>query len=184
MLLFGVLPAWGLPGLADWACHRRSRIEDPEHGGVRESLTHVLMFAEGAVPMGLVLLAEVNTLVVALLSVSALVHEATARWDLQIATDSDRVVSPLEQQVHTALETIPFLVAMLAALQQAEVPTSSNPWKLRRKATPLPVGYVAGILLGTGITGALPHLEELWRCARKAKQQGEDYGITRPVATE
>jgi hypothetical protein len=174
MLLFGVLPAWGLPGLADWVCHRKSEIDVPERGGVQESLVHILMFSEGAIPMGLSLLAEINPLVVTMLTASALVHQVTAQWDLRIANESNREVTPLEQQVHTALEAIPFLVAILAALQLAEDPERSQPWRLHRKARPLPASFVMGVLLGAGITGALPHLEELWRCVRTSRQRSGD----------
>lgn len=169
LLYFGILPAWGLPGLADWACHRRSRIEEPERGGLCESLLHILMFAEGALPLALTLLAETNPLVVSTLAASAVVHETTANWDLRIAHDSDRDISALEQQVHTALEVIPFLVCLLSALRMRSKPdTAEGRWRLRRKTQPLPAAYVATVLLATGVIGVLPHLEELWRCIRTA----------------
>jgi hypothetical protein len=170
--------------LADWACHRRSRIEDPERGGLRESLLHVLMFAEGAIPLGLTLLAEPNPMVVSILAASAVVHQTTANWDLRVAHDSDREVSPLEQQVHTALEAIPFLVCLLGALQTAG--TTNRTWKLRRKSRPLPAAYVAAVLLTTGATGVLPHLEELWRCLKRAHEEvgGADSGIVAAVTAK
>jgi hypothetical protein len=156
-------------------CHRRSRIELPERGGLRESLLHVLMFTEGAIPLGLTLLAEPNPLMVSALAASAGVHQATANWDLKVAHDSDREVSPLEQQIHTALEAIPFVVCLLGALQMAG--TADRTWKLRRKSRPLPAAYVAAVLLVTGAMGVLPHLEELWRCQRRAR--GGDAGFAR-----
>jgi len=185
LLYLGLLPAWGLPGLADWACHRRSRIEDPERGGVRESGLHLLMFMEGAIPLGLTLLAESNPLVVSILGVSAAVHQVTANWDLRVAQHSDREVSPFEQQVHTALEAIPFVVCLLSALQgQKSEGWTRRPWELRRKSRPLPAAYVMGILLATGLTGVLPHLEEFWRCARKAAHTEEIDAAERPTITQ
>ena len=173
VLYLGILPAWGLPGLADWACHRRSRIEDPERGGLRESLLHILMFAEGAIPLGLTLLAETNPLAVSVLTGSAVLHEATANWDLRVAVESDREISPFEQQIHTALEAIPFVVCLLSALQMSSTRGTAHPrWRIRRKSHPLPAAYVAAVLLVTGVTGVLPHLEELWRCARTAASDG------------
>jgi hypothetical protein len=184
LLYLGLLPAWGLPGLADWVCHRRSRIEDPERGGRRESLLHILMFMEGAIPLGLTLLAETNPLVVSTLAVSAAVHEATANWDLRVAHHSDREVSPFEQQVHTALEAIPFVVCLLSALQgQSSEGWTRRPWELRRKSRPLPAAYVLGILLATGITGVLPHLEEFWRCTRTAAR-ADAINTGRPVIAQ
>src|SRR5580698_2792253 len=95
-LFLGVLPAWGIPGLADWWFHRQSAIQEPDHGGERESLLHVLMFAEGFVPMGLALFAEFNPAALTLIGGSALVHQLTALWDLRVATASEREVSPGE----------------------------------------------------------------------------------------
>jgi hypothetical protein len=111
-------------------------------------------------------------LVISALAASAVVHQTTANGDLRVAHDSDREVSPLEQQVHTTLEAIPFVVCLLAALQTAGTPDGA--WNLRRKSRPLPAAYVAAVLMTTGATGVLPHLEELWRCVRRAR--GEDGG--------
>ena len=140
------------------------------------------MFAEGAISLGLTLLAEPNPMVVSILGASAVLHETTANWDLRVAHDSEREVSPLEQQVHTALEAIPFLVCLLGALQAAD--TTERTWKLRRKSRPLPAAYVAAVLLATGATGVVPHLEELWRCLRRAHEEvgGADPGVAAAVA--
>lgn len=120
-------------------------------------------------------------MVVSILASSAVVHQTTANWDLRVAHNSDREVSPLEQQVHTALEAIPFLVCLLGTLQTAG--TTDHSWKLRRKSRPLPAAYVAAVLLTTGATGVLPHLEELWRCMRRAGKEvgGTDSGIAATV---
>jgi len=153
-------------------CHRRSRIEIPERGGLRESLLHVLMFTEGAIPLGLSLLAEPTPLMVSALAASAVVHQTTASWDLRVAHDSDREVSPLEQQIHSALEAIPFVVCLLGALQMTG--TADRAWKIRRKSPPLPAAYIAAVLLATAATGVLPHLEELRRCLRRAGAEDSD----------
>ena len=147
-------------------CHRRSRIEIPENGGLRESLLHVLMLTEGAIPLGLTLFAEPTPLMVSALAASAVVHQTTAAWDVRVADDSDRRVSPLEQQIHSALEATPFIVCLLGALRMTG--TADRPWKMRRTSRPLPATYVAAVLLATAATGVLPHVEELWRCLRRA----------------
>jgi hypothetical protein len=181
VLCFGIIPAWGLPGLADWMCHRRSRIEIPERGGFRESLLHVLMLTEGAIPLGLTLFAEPTPLMVSALAASAVVHQTTANWDLRVADDSDRRVSPLEQQIHSALEAIPFVVCLLGALRMTG--TGDRSWKIRRTSQPLPGAYLAAVLLATAATGVLPHVEELWRCLRRADAEDSDgdAGIARRV---
>jgi hypothetical protein len=134
------------------------------------------MFTEGAIPLGLSLLAEPTPLMVSVLAASAAVHQTTADWDLRVAHSSDREVSPLEQQIHSALEAIPFVVCLLGALQMAD--GTDRAWKIRRKSRPLPTLYVAAVLLATGATGVLPHLEELWRCVRRAHtEDGGSDGI-------
>lgn len=59
-LLYGLLPSRFVPGLADWAMHRRSRIEDT--AGTKESLIHALMMTEVGIPIALTLRYEVNPL--------------------------------------------------------------------------------------------------------------------------
>ena len=162
--LLGGFPGWQIGPATDGVGSKNR-----SSGGLCESLLHILMFAEGALPLALTLLAETNPLVVSTLAASAVVHETTANWDLRIAHDSDRDISALEQQVHTALEVIPFLVCLLSALRMRSKPdTAEGRWRLRRKTQPLPAAYVATVLLATGVIGVLPHLEELWRCIRTA----------------
>jgi hypothetical protein len=69
-LMYVLLPAWFVPGIADYWMHRRTRIE--RTSGLRESAIHALMMGEISVPLMLTLLCEVNPL---LLGISA----ATAR---------------------------------------------------------------------------------------------------------
>jgi len=57
-LMYVLVPAWFVPGVADWVMHRKTRIE--RTSGLRESLVHALMMGEISVPVTLVLLCEVN----------------------------------------------------------------------------------------------------------------------------
>jgi hypothetical protein len=57
-LLYFVLPLWLAAGLADYLCHRASHIE--KTSGYKESLLHLLMFAEIAVPLLAALFFEIN----------------------------------------------------------------------------------------------------------------------------
>src|SRR5205085_3562451 len=49
VLLYFILPLWLAAGFADYLCHRASRIEITS--GYKESLIHLLMFSEVAVPL-------------------------------------------------------------------------------------------------------------------------------------
>jgi hypothetical protein len=166
-----LVPLWIAAGLADWMLHRRVRIE--RNAGPKESLLHILQFVEIGIPLVAVLVFEVNALLFALMIAAFVVHEATAYWDVRYAV-SVRPVTPLEQQVHSFLEMIPFTGILLLAVlhwEQAQALFGLGPeparFELRMKPDPLPAGYVAVVLLGAALFSGLPYLEELRRGLRE-----------------
>ncbi|MFI9358251.1 diguanylate cyclase [Streptomyces lydicus] len=174
-LMYGVLPLWFVPSVADWAMHRRTRIEDTT--GVRESAVHALMMTEAGVPVALALLARVNPLVLTVMGGAALAHGATALWDVSMATEK-REVRPVEQHIHSFLEVLPLTaLAFLCTLHADEVHRTlrggrhPDDWKLLPKRSPLPARYLAGIGLGVGLCVALPYAEEMTRCVRAARRR-------------
>ncbi len=66
------------------------------------------MMAEVGVPIALTLRYEVSPLLLSVQLGAAAVHEATALWDVRTAVDSDREVKPVEQHIHSFLESLPF----------------------------------------------------------------------------
>jgi len=174
VLLYFVLPLWLLAGLADWACHRASDIA--RTAGPAESVLHLLMFAEIAVPLLACLLLEINALVFALMLAAFVLHEATALWDVSYAQQR-RYISPFEQHVHSFLELLPLMAGVLVALLHWQAFLSlfglgqaPADWALRPKQPPLPLGYVAGLLAAALLLEALPYLEELWRGLRARRR--------------
>lgn len=170
-LTYGLLPAWFLPGLADWYQHRRTSIE--RTAGTRESLIHALMMTEVGVPVGIALYCEINPLVLLVIAGAIGAHEATALWDVRTAQHGGREVRPIEQHIHSFLESLPFMGATaLGCLHWDEVralvagPRRPGAWRLRRKHDPLPAGYLAGIAAAILGLIAVPYGEELLRCAR------------------
>jgi len=166
VLLAGILPAWGVAGLLDWWFHRRTGIEDPENGGLKESLLHSLMLSEAAIPIGLVVFCEMNPLALSLSAAAAVVHEFTAHSDLNIAMGSRRDVAATEQQVHSFLETLPF--ALVAYSVVRAWPSFSDwrrrsSWSLRRRADPLPMTALAAGATWMLFSGVLPYAEEAIR---------------------
>ncbi|WP_250889215.1 hypothetical protein [Mesorhizobium sp. dw_380] len=103
VLMYFLLPVWLIAGFADWLCHRASHIESTT--GAKESLIHLLMFAEVGVPLLAAMFLDVNALIIAVMIVSFFIHEATAMWDVRYATTA-RTVMPIEQHVHSFLEMI------------------------------------------------------------------------------
>jgi hypothetical protein len=61
LILYGLLPLWGICGFIDWCCHRATRVE--RTSGLKESLIHSLMGVQLGIPIILCLLFEVNVLV-------------------------------------------------------------------------------------------------------------------------
>lgn len=76
VLMYFVLPVWLVAGFADWLCHRATHIESTT--GAKESLIHLLMFAEVGIPLLAAMFLEVNALVISVMMIVFLIHEATA----------------------------------------------------------------------------------------------------------
>jgi hypothetical protein len=170
LLLYAVPPAWIAAGLADWVCHRATRIEDT--AGAKESLIHLLMQAEFGVPVLLTLFCEITPPVIASEIAAFVLHEATVYWDLTY-TAPRREIAPFEQQVHAWLELVPLVaIALIAVLHWPEMKAvfgfRDGPldWSMRLRDKPLPLWYRAGLLISVTLFDALPYLEELRRTLR------------------
>ncbi|MFI7406114.1 diguanylate cyclase [Streptomyces sp. NPDC049541] len=186
-LLYGLLPGWFVPGLAGWVMHRRSRIEDT--AGTKESLilphclkgvggAPTLMMAEVGIPIALTLRFEVNPLLLTVQLGGAAIHEATALWDVRTAVKSDREVTPLEQHIHSFLESLPYgALSALMCLHADQVKAllrggagRADAWRLVPRRRPLSRGYLAGIAAAIGTCVVLPYAEELVRCVRAGRR--------------
>ncbi|WP_234357337.1 diguanylate cyclase [Streptomyces sp. NBRC 110028] len=175
-LMYGVLPLWFVPAVADWAMHRRTRIE--ETSGTRESALHALMMTEAGVPVAMALLARVNPLVLSVMGGAAAAHGATALWDVSLAT-GEREVRPVEQHIHSFPEVLP-----LSALAFTSCPhwkqvratlrggDTAEDWKLLPKEHPLPARYLVAVGAAVSAFVALPYAEEMTRCVRAARARG------------
>jgi hypothetical protein len=168
--MYFILPLWLAAGFADWLCHRASHIETTS--GAKESLLHLLMFAEIGFPLLAAMFLDINGLIIAFMILMFFVHEATALWDVSYATTA-RTVTPIEQHVHSFLEIIP-LMAIVSVVslhwQQflALFGAGSEPLRtdLSWKPEPLPILYVTAILSMVLLFELLPYLEEFWRGLR------------------
>src|SRR4051812_8205549 len=97
LIAYFIMPLWLAAGFADYLCHRATHIEVTS--GAKESLIHLVMFAEVGVPALAGMFFEADALVLLALIVGFALHEATALWDVSYAV-SVRHVSPFEQHVH------------------------------------------------------------------------------------
>ena len=170
LLLYFIMPVWFLAGLADYLCHRATDIAHT--AGPKESLLHLLMFGEVAVPLLMCLFFEINALTFVVMIAAFIAHEATALWDVSYAVKR-RWVSPFEQHVHSFLEMVPLMAGLFIGLlhwQQLlalfgladEAPRFTLEWK----DPPLSFGAIAAVLGGAVLLELLPYSEELWRSFR------------------
>jgi hypothetical protein len=170
VLMYFVLPLWLVAGFADYLCHRASNIAVTS--GAKESLLHLLQFAEVGIPIMAAIFLEINALIFAIMIVGFLLHEATALWDVSYAT-ATRKVTPIEQHVHSFLEMLPLMgIAMVAVLHWGQFLAlfglGSEParFSLALKPEPLPLSYVVAVLAGVLLFELLPYGEELVRGVR------------------
>lgn len=171
LLLYVVLPLWLLAGISDWLCHRRTHIE--QNAGMKESLIHILMFAEMGIPLLAALFLEINALVILLMMAGFLLHEATALWDVSYSS-SARPISPVEQHVHSFLEMVPLMALLLVVSRYWEqtqalfgLGPATADFTLHWKNEPLPGPYLVCLMIAIVLLAILPYAEELLRCWRQ-----------------
>ena len=172
-LMYFVIPMWVAAGFVDWVFHKKSDIEHT--AGIKESLIHLLMFAEVGIPLLAALFLDINAIIIGLMIGAFFIHEATALWDVNYAV-SKRWVSPWEQHVHSFLEMLPLLAIVIISLMHESqflalmgLGSEKARFDIALRSEPLPMGYIAGFLTGVALFTVLPYLNELWRCHRARK---------------
>jgi hypothetical protein len=170
VLMYFILPLWLAAGFADYLCHRAARIEVTS--GYKESLLHLLQFAEVGVPILAALFLEINALVILVMIACFVLHELTAFWDVSYASRT-RTVTPIEQHVHSFLEMLPLMALLMIVVLHwpqflALFGLGSDParFTLSLKQPPLPWLYTAAVLALVLLFDLLPYLEELARGLR------------------
>jgi hypothetical protein len=88
-----MLPVWLAAGLVDYLCHRATSIETTS--GWKEPLLHLLQFGEMAIPTLAAIFLEINALIIAVMIVYLIAHEATVIWDVSYAYER-REITPTE----------------------------------------------------------------------------------------
>jgi hypothetical protein len=173
ILMYFILPIWLLAGFADWLCHRAAHIETTT--GAKESMLHLLMFAELGLPLLAAIFLQVNAGIIAFMIVAFFIHEATALWDVSYAATA-REITPIEQHVHSFLEMIPLMaILFVISLHWGQFqalfgfgPEKSN-FSLMWKEEPLPASYVFSIMTVILLFELIPFIEELFRGLRASR---------------
>jgi hypothetical protein len=176
LLLLVVLPAWMGAGLADYFCHRATRIE--QTSGVPESLLHLLQFALVGLPVTAALFLYPNAGFFLFAGICILLHHGVAAADLVYANDIRRI-APREQMVHSVLEIAPITAFLLLAVIHwpqflSLFGLGSEPARFSPAVRVLPIGYIAGTLGAAFLLNLLPYAEELLRCMHARRLRSAD----------
>jgi hypothetical protein len=170
LILYGLLPLWGVAGFIDWCCHRATKVESTS--GLKESLIHSLMGIQLGIPILLCLLFEINVFVLLLCVAMWLMHEFAAHWDVHYATPR-RHISIWEVHVHNYMATVPLYLLMLIVIINWDVAVKavtldwSGQFSLRPRGDRLGgPAYLPGYLTFMAVLCVFPYLEENIRCLR------------------
>lgn len=162
LLMYVAMPLWVAAGLADWACHRATRIE--RTAGLPENLVHWLLFFEIGGAMLAVAFLDITAPVLLLVGGAFVVHEVAVWLELRYVV-ARREVRPVEQVVHSFMELLPLASLLLLVVVAHEQGTLGD-MALRLKAEPWPPAYLLCTAAAIALFDALPLAEETMRCLR------------------
>ena len=175
LLLYVILPLWGLSGFVDWICHKKTRIH--ETSGLKESLLHITMGIQVGIPIFLSMLFQMNVLVMMLCFLAWLCHEVVAHYDVHY-TAPRRDISIWEVHAHNYLATVPFYMVALVVVRNFDVFLDlvlfnwSGQLGLQWRETPVGgTGYLPFYLAFMSVFCYFPYFEEFMRCALHARKK-------------
>ena len=175
LILYGLLPLWGITGLIDWYCHRATHIETTS--GLKESLIHSLMGIQLGIPIVLCIIFYVNVSVLLICIAAWLMHEVVAHYDVHYSAPK-REISIWEVHVHNYMSTIPLYLLMLIVVMNWDMfinlITLNWAGHMQLRLIENPHGsptYLKTYLIFMGITCVLPYVEENIRCLRVQLKQ-------------
>jgi hypothetical protein len=173
VILYGLLPLWGVAGFIDWICHRVTQVE--RTSGLKESLIHSLMGLQLGIPILLCLNFQINVLIILICALMWLMHELVAHYDVHYASPL-RTISIWEVHVHNYMATVPLYLFMLILIINWDVTTKAVTldWRgqfgFHRLSAPLGSASYLGAYLGfMAVFCVLPYIEENIRCLRYAR---------------
>lgn len=167
-LLQNLVFLWIAMGFLDWVCHRKSKIE--ETTGLSESLFHLLQLFITAAGFAIAVFWPINVSTLFILSLLWSTHQFVTWIELSHVTGS-RVITALEQMVHSFMEVLPLTAIMLLAVlmvgnihQGAAIEPLAYHWE-----DDLRFSILASLGVLTFI--AFPFLEEFLRCLRVRRRR-------------
>jgi hypothetical protein len=170
LILYGLLPLWGISGFIDWCCHRATGIE--RTSGLKESLIHSLMGIQLGIPIVLCLVFYVNVAILLICFVAFLAHEVVAHYDVHYSAPLRRI-SIWEVHVHNYMATIPLYLLMLIMVLNWETVQKlvaldwAGEFAFERVTQPHGGStYLRNYLIFMTMLCVLPYVEENLRCLR------------------
>ncbi|EKS71407.1 MULTISPECIES: hypothetical protein [Caballeronia] len=171
-LLYGVLPLWLAAGTADALCHRWANL--PETAGVRESLMHIAQLTEGAGVVLCALFLQINAFAIVAMAALIVVHHLTVYADLRYAS-ATRVITPVEQMVHSVLEMAPIVGLAIICLAHPDVFArlfdNAAGYTPAWRDPPLSSTTVTAVLMLCAIFGVVPYAMELAASIRASRKR-------------
>lgn len=174
LILYGLLPLWGVTGFIDWWCHRATRIETTS--GLKESLAHSVMGVQLGIPIVLGLFFQINVLILLICLAVLLSHAVVAHWDVKYSTPMRRI-SVWETHVHAYMATIPLFIVLLIMVINWNVVMKlvTLDWQGQFSLTPtgnlqVTSAYRRGYLIFMAIFCVFPYVEENIRCLLAARR--------------
>lgn len=170
LILYGLLPLWGITGFIDWCCHRATGIE--RTSGLKESLIHSLMGIQLGIPIVLCLVFYVNVAILLICLAAFIAHEIVAHYDVHYSAPLRRI-SIWEVHVHNYMATIPLYLLMLIAVLNWEtvqrLATLDWAGQFAFQRVEQPHGsssYLRNYLIFMAVLCVFPYIEENIRCLR------------------
>lgn len=178
VILYVLLPLWGLAGMLDWWCHRQTEIE--KTSGLKEAYIHCLMGVQICIPLVLSLLFEVNVLIMLMCFAALIAHEVVAHYDVHFATGK-REISIWEVHAHNYLATLPFFLLLLIIVRKWDVflDTATLNWgggfsiEWRQEPLGSSGNYATSYMVIMAIFVVFPYMQEWWRCYSYEKKNGK-----------
>ncbi len=172
LILYGILPLWGICGFIDWCCHRATRIEHTS--GLKESLIHSLMGLQLGIPIIMGLVFQINILILMICLVAWLMHEAVAHYDVHYSAPLRRI-SLWEVHVHNYMATLPLYLFMLIVVINWDIVVKlvtldwAGQFEFSRAVAPhASPDYLKFYLIFMALLCVVPYVEENIRCLRAA----------------
>ena len=153
---------WLLAGCVDFHCHRRTDLA--QTSGLRESVLHLLQTGLMGVMLVAWMLLEPSLALAMLMGVLVLAHAMAGYADTRVAWPR-RAITPLEQHVHSVLDTAPWIVLGVVLYRDGGLAMQQG-WDWAWRSPLPPASAWAAVLAPALLLCVLPLLQELraaWR---------------------